>query len=364
LSLLNSKQKVAAKKFKIFRETSANNAAITERLRYLEQSLVEQRQRFDEMAVPTVSLQEQNAELKQELLWLRSSFSYRISAPIRYLARKVISLRKRPGLVVVVENASQIATKPAKQLKIHTEGKSEKEACRNSEILLQEANSPFTLLIIGPYEDWLDRNPGSYRVFLDHDLAKYFSGFCFHIDMNQMSEDYKGAIDFHKTNADSAKVYCASINDRSIKQGDINNLNARIELFEHLSSHFNDTRYLKVNGLSVVVFDGECDLIAEFCTWMLENGYGEIYCVSLDNEGMRSDTLELRTLNLDEAPLSDVRKYINERDHDHNKLSFVRNLSIDIDSRTQLLLRSLTQQDSFVVLVCENIDAISQNFIR
>ena len=364
MSVLTLKQKIAAKKFKFFRKTTANDAALTGRLRYLEQTLVEQRQRLDEMAVPPVSLQEQNAELKQELLWLQSSFSYRLGAPIRYFARKVIALRKRLGPLVDIENEPQLATKLAKQLKIHTEGKKGKEACQNSEILLREANSALTLLIVGQSEDWLNRNPGSYRVFLDQGISEYFSGFCFSIDMNEMSADYKGAIDFHKTNADSAKVYCASINDGSIKQGVINKLNARIEFFEYLSSHFDDARYLKVNGRCVVVFDGEYELIDELCTWMIENGYGEVYCVSLVGEATSSNALESRVLNLDKAPLSEVRKYINNKAQDIHNFSFVRNLSEDIGSRTQLLLRSLTQQDSFVVLVCQKIDAISQNFIR
>lgn len=364
MSVLTLKQKIAAKKFKFFRKTTANDAALTGRLRYLEQTLVEQRQRLDEMAVPPVSLQEQNAELKQELLWLQSSFSYRLGAPIRYFARKVIALRKRLGPLVDIENEPQLATKLAKQLKIHTEGKKGKEACQNSEILLREANSALTLLIVGQSEDWLNRNPGSYRVFLDQGISEYFSGFCFSIDMNEMSADYKGAIDFHKTNADSAKVYCASINDGSIKQGVINKLNARIEFFECLSSHFDDVRYLKVNGRCVVVFDGEYELIDELCTWMLENGYGEIYRVSLVGEETSSNALESKVLNLDKAPLSEVRKYINNKAQDVHNFSFVRNLSEDIGSRTQLLLRSLTQQDSFVVLVCQKIDAISQNFIR
>ena len=361
LSLLTPKQKIAAKKFKTFRETTENNAALTARLRYLEQTLAEQQRR---PAVLPAAVQEQNAELKQEIFWLQNSFSYRIGAPIRYFARMVIALRRRLAPAVDVESESQSATKPAKQLKINTEGKSGKEACRNSEILLRKVNSALTLLIVGQGEDWLNRNPGSYRVFLDQGISEYFSGFCFSIDMNEMSADYKGAIDFHKTNADSAKVYCASIKDRSIKQGFINELNARIELFEYLSSHFDDPRYLKVNGCSVVVFDGEHYLIAELCAWMLENGYGEIYCVSLDNEGTWPDALELKTLDLDKAPTSEVRKYINNKAQDVHDPSFVRNLSKDIGIRSQLLLRSLTQQDSFIVLVCQKIDAISQQFIR
>ncbi|MDG1207213.1 MAG: hypothetical protein P8N51_17725, partial [Pseudomonadales bacterium] len=364
MSVLTLKQKIAAKKFKFFRKTTANDAALTGRLRYLEQTLVEQWQRFDEMTVLPASLQEQNTELKQEMFWLKNSFSYRLGAPIRYFARKVIALRIRLSSPLVVDNEHQDAIKLPRQAETHPDVKLREEEYLNSELLLQASNTDCVLLIVGQYEDWLDRNPGSYRVFLDDDLAKYFSGFCFHIDMNQMSDDYKGAIDFHKTNADSAKVYCASINDRSIKQADTNNLNARIELFEYLSSHFDDSRYLKVNGLSVVVFDGEFDLIAELCTWMLENGYGEIFRVSLDNEGTPSDALGLKTLDLDKAPISEFREYINNRAQDVHNFSFVRNLSEDIGSRTQLLLRSLTQQDSFVVLVCQKIDAISQNFIR
>ena len=149
MPVLTLKQKIAAKKFKFFRKTTANDAALTERLRYLEQTLVEQRQRLDEMGVPQVYLQEQNAELKQELLWLQSSFSYRLGAPIRYFARKVIALRNRLAPLVDIENEPQLATKPAKQLKIHTEGKKGNEACRNSEMLLREANSALTLLIVG-----------------------------------------------------------------------------------------------------------------------------------------------------------------------------------------------------------------------
>ena len=364
MSVLTSKQKIAAKKFKTLRQTASNDAALTGRLRYLEQTLVEQQLRLDEMAVRPASLQEQNTELKQEIFWLKNSFSYRLGAPIRYFARKVIALRIRLAPPVVVDNEPQDAIKLPRQAEVRPDVKLGEEEYLNSELLLQASNKDCALLIVGQYEDWLDRNPGSYRVFLDHDFSKYFSGFCFHIDMNQMSDDYKGAIDFHKINADSAKVYCASINDRSIKQGDTNNLNARIELFEYLTSHFDDPRYLKINGLSVVVFDGEFDLIADLCTWMLENGYGEIFCVSLDNEGTSPDALELKTLDLDKAPISEFREYFNNRAQDVHNFSFVRNLSKDIGSRTQLLLRSLTQQDSFVVLVCQKIDAISQNFIR
>lgn len=235
-------------------------------------------------------------EYQVEVDRIRNSFSWKLSAPLRFIRTVFITL---PGQAADRLLAWRVAPgkkqrKEAKKKAVHKKKDLQREKPRAKQ--KTQPNCPErTPLVLALFDTAIEkeiggdlRNPGLFRRHAELAVAAKISGFCYDIHLQSITGDFDGVVSHHLNNTEIELKYCVRFTRDSIPNTVRSfGVNTKLAFIRIAAQYFEDQRYVTVAGKPLIVVENiephdYEEYVEEWRWYCLENGLGEIFVLSLD----------------------------------------------------------------------------------